>query len=403
MQYNYVAYNLDEGLVKGRIDAKDDNGAWSEVEKLGHKPLRIGPVWKKPGREQLFPSLYKVKSGHLIGFTRQLATMISNGASLQRTLQMLQSEAGNPQLERVIGDIREAVDQGEPVSAALSQHPTVFDPLYVSVVQIGEFTGNLGNALNQLADMMERSKEAGARVMKTMMMPVMNMGMAGMMMLLNVFLILPPIFESFDDADVPIMMRVTYGTRDFLFANPIQVAVTLVVLIAAYKIAGRYQSFNYWKARMIVNTPIMGSLIVSGELSRFSRTMGMMLESGVSLSESLELGISGAKNHAVRQAFLDAQEGLMSGQGMASALASHKVLPRMWVELVMIAEESNTLGPTMSGLADTYQQQQESQVGTIVAILDPVSTLAVGGVVLLIFTSVMGPVMSQMESIAPGI
>ena len=91
----------------------------------------------------------------------------------------------------------------------------------------------------------------------------------------------------------------------------------------------------------------------------------------------------------------------MSGQGMALALAAHKVLPRMWVELVTIAEESNTLGPTMSGLADTYQKQQESQVGTIVAILDPVSTLAVGGVVLLIFTSVMGPVMSQMESIAP--
>jgi type II secretory pathway component PulF len=401
LQYNYVAYNLDNGLVKGRIEAKDDDGAWSEVAKLGHKPLRIGPAWKPPGKEQLFPSLYKVKGGQLIGFTRQLATMIGNGASLQRTLEMLQGEAGNPALARVIGEIREAVDQGEPVSVALAAHPMIFDPLYVSVVQIGEFTGNLANALDQLAEMMERSKEAGARVMKTMMMPAMNMGMAGMMMMLNIFIILPPIFESFDDADIPILMRVTYGTRDFLFGNPIQVAVAIAMLIAAYKIGGRYESFNYWKARVMAKSPIMGGLIVSGELSRFSRTMGMMLESGVSLSESLELGISGAKNHAVRQAFLDARESLMEGQGMAVALAAHSILPRMWVELVTIGEESNTLGVTMSGLAGTYQQQQESQLGTIVGILDPVSTLAVGGVVLVIFTSVMGPVMGQMESLVP--
>lgn len=86
---------------------------------------------------------------------------------------------------------------------------------------------------------------------------------------------------------------------------------------------------------------------------------------------------------------------------MAVALAAHSILPRMWVELVTIGEESNTLGVTMSGLAGTYQQQQESQLGTIVGILDPVSTLAVGGVVLVIFTSVMGPVMGQMESLVP--
>ena len=329
MQYNYVAYNLEEGVVRGRVEAHDEDEVRSEVVKDGYKLLRVGAAWQPASKEKLFPSLYKVKSGELIRFSRQLATMVSNGASLQRTLELLRAEIRNPVMLRVVGDIQRDVDEGDTVSGAMAKHPAVFDPLFLSVVQVGETTGNMAGALTELADMMERGSEAKSRVMKTMMLPMINMVMAAGMLFLNIFVIMPPIFESFDEADIPLLIKVSNGVKGFLFGHPIHVFAFVAALITAMKLSSKSPKLSYLKDRLKAQAPVLGPLIVYGELSSFSRTVGMMVESGVSVAESLELGISATKNMAMRRAFEDAQEALVGGESMAQALRLHSILPRM--------------------------------------------------------------------------
>ena len=124
----------------------------------------------------------------------------------------------------------------------------------------------------------------------------------------------------------------------------------------------------------------------------------MLLGSGVSLADSLQMGIGSASNLALRRAFEDAEQSLVLGGSLTEALRRHPVLPHMWVELVNIGEESNSLGNTMNELASAYQKKLESQINAILAILEPVSTLAVGGIVIFLAMSMLQPIMGQMES-----
>ena len=277
----------------------------------------------------------------------------------------------------------------------------MFDPIYTNIVQVGEFTGRLAPSLDQLADMMEKSQQSRQKIMKSMAAPMFHLTLAGLMLLLMTTIILPPIFENFDEDAIPLLMRIIIGTSEVVTGNPIPVFGGLIAIVFVIAMLRRIESVSIWMDGVKSRGPIIGSLTVSGELANFSLTMSMLLRSGVSLSESLQLGISGTKNHAIRRAFVDAEESLVSGKGLAEALERHVILPRMWVELVRIGEQSNTLGQTMTDLADVYQNRVESQLNSMVAILEPVATLAVGGVVLLVALSTIGPIQHQLQELAP--
>ena len=176
MQFNYVAYTLNDGLVKGKVEADTEGEARGEVTNQGYKILRISPARTLPTLEQMLPSLFKVRTGELVRFSRQFATMVRGGSSLQRSLQLLQNETSNRVMTRVLEDVRKTVDQGGSLSSALARHPQVFDTRYTSVVEVGEHTGSLANALEQLADTLARGHEAVQRFKRTMTSSAHNRG-----------------------------------------------------------------------------------------------------------------------------------------------------------------------------------------------------------------------------------
>ena len=151
----------------------------------------------------------------------------------------------------------------------------------------------------------------------------------------------------------------------------------------------------------MTQAPIVGSLVVAKELAQFSRTNAMLLGAGVSLAQSLPLAIGGCKNLAVHQAFSAGEQSLLAGHGMSEALGQHTVLPRLWVELVMVGEESNALPQTLTNLAEAYEKEVENRLGAILSLMEPMTTFVVGGVVLLMALSMFLPIYAGMEAIAP--
>ncbi len=156
MQFNFVAYTLERGLIRGKLEAENELEASLLIANQGYKPLEIEPARNLPALEELFPSIFAVKTGQLVRFSRQLATMVQGGSSLQRALEMLQAESSSKALRRILSNVAQSVDQGDSLSSALGQHPSVFNTRYVSVVQVGEHTGSLASSLEQLADALER-------------------------------------------------------------------------------------------------------------------------------------------------------------------------------------------------------------------------------------------------------
>ena len=405
MQFNYIAYTMDRGVVKGKVDAENELEARQEVARQGFKPLEIKRARQGPSLEEMFPSVFKVGTGQLVRFSRQLATMIRGGSSLQRALEMLQAESGNRVLRRILGEVRKRVDQGSSLSGAFAQHPTVFNARYVSVVEVGEHTGSLASSLEQLAEALNREHETIQRFKRTLMMPLFTMSASVGMLVLMMTVMLPPLLDAFSSrgASVPLITQIAMVIVEAISGNLLFIVIGMVVIGIAYWALRRAPAVFFWMHLAQTRLPILGSLIVAKELAQFSRTNAMLLEEGVPLSRSLPLGISGCKNQAMTAALLDGQESLLSGHGFTEALARHPVMPRLWVELVMIGEENNVMGGTLADLADSYEQEVENKLGAILALAEPMSTFLVGGVVLFMALSMFLPIYQGMgEALGAG-
>ena len=375
MQYRYVGYTLQDGIIKGRLKADNQAEACGEIADYGYKLLEVSRCRQLPGMEQLFPSLCRIGGKDLVRFTQQLAIMVRGGGSLQRAMELLQMESRNRIMRGVLSSMIKILDQGGSLSSAMAQHSNVFGPRYVSVVGAGEHTGRLAPALDQLADTLEGEQDAKQKVKRTMMMPMFTIGAAAVMLLLMLTVLMPPLLSTFERMgnDIPLITRIAMGTMSLATENLKTGAIVIVGVFVLLLLAKRVKSISYGLHLIQVKAPILGPLILASELSQFSRTIGMLLQSGIPLA------ITGCKNLTLREAFLAGEESLVSGHGLSVALKDYPMLPKMWVELVTIGEESNSLAQTMSDLADAYQKELENRLGSLLALLEPLSTLAVGG------------------------
>ena len=401
MQYKYLAYSLDEGIIKGWVEARNAAEVRDELVEHGYKPLDVSTGWHPPTAEDIIPSLFKVGTGELVRFSRQLATMVTSGASLVLTLEMLQSDNSSRGMKRTLTAIRKTLEEGGSLSEALAVHPKVFSSLYVSVVQVGEMTGRLGLALEQLADILETEHEAKQKAIRTMMYPLAIIALSMVTLFVLMTVALPPLLKVFDNmgAEIPVMTRFIVSAMAGLKDNFLTLIIGAVVFFVALKLLTRIPSFKRTMAMAMAKAPILGSFIVSGEISRLSRTLSLLLEAGVTLAEALKLAIGGVKNQIIKDVFLEAEESLLTGHGFSDPLKNHSILPNMFVELVMLGEQSNTLQSTMNDVAEAYQKQLERQLDSLLGMVEPASTVVVGGIVGFIAFSMFVPIYSGLNAV----
>ncbi|MFQ6026117.1 MAG: type II secretion system F family protein [Dehalococcoidia bacterium] len=401
MQFNYIAYSSERGKVEGRIEALDELEARKEIMAQSLKPLQVKPVRELPSREQLFPSVFKVSTAEKIRFFRQMAVMLGSGGNLMRTLQMLELESRNRVMQRVLSSIRKTLEEGGSLSSALARHPLVFNKLHVDIVEVGEHTGRLTPALEQLADILEKDHEAKQKAIKTMMYPMAIIGLSILTLGVLITVALPPLLKSFErlGADTPFVTRVAMSLVGGFMDNILVILVATLLVVFGFVGLRRIPRARRIMDSALLKAPLIGPLIMAGELSRFSRNTAMLLESGVSASKSFQLGTTGCKNTMVRGCFSAAEESLMSGHSMADALKRGSVLPTLFVELVTIGEESNTLQRTMRDSADAYQKELDQRLSSLLGMLEPMSTIVVGAIVGFIAFSMFVPIYSGLEAI----
>ncbi len=401
MQFQYVAYNLKQGVIKGRVDARDLDDARVDGERTGYKPLRVSLARRMPSMEDLFPSLFGVGSGEVVRFARQMATMLGSGASLVRSLEMLEAETSNHVLRRTLEDIRQALDQGGSFSEAMGQHPKIFNALFVSVVEVGEYTGRLGPAMGQMADILEKEHKAKQKAMQTMMYPLAIIGLSFITLLVLMTVALPPLLSVFEsmDADIPLMTRIAVGASSLIAGNILNIFIGLLLAVVGLVLLRRIPRVRFWIDVAKAKAPVVGSFTVTGQLARFARTTSLLLNAGVSLSTALQLGKTSCGNLLIRRAFVEAEESLLTGHGVATALKNHPIIPGMFVQLVTIGEESNSLGQTLSDAADAFQEQHEQRLNTLLGLMEPATTVVVGGIVGFIAISMFVPIYSGLSAI----
>ena len=397
MLFKYVAFAPSGEQVTGSVDAANEDIAERTLWDWQYKVVLLQPVKPKLRLDQVLPSLFGVKSREVINFTRHLATLVESGIALLQAIELLQGQSKGP-FARVLGDISRDLKNGSPFSTAIAQHRTIFPPIYSRLMEVGERTGSLETVLRRVALHMEKDQAIVKRVRGAMAYPSFVIVLAVVVIGVLVTTALPPLVSLFDEFNttLPLPTRILIGISKFATAFKIHMLVALIALVGGCAWYTRQPTGRRQLDHLLVRLPLIGAINIQSNVSRFSRTMAMLLRAGLPLSDIMELVLQTTPNQTIRDELLSVREELMRGEGLARPFARSRLFPSMLSQVVSVGEETGALDANLDTLAEFYAAEVDEKVTALTAMVQPAMTLGIGLVVAFIAISIIMPMYSIM-------
>ncbi|MCX8495155.1 MAG: type II secretion system F family protein [Akkermansiaceae bacterium] len=411
--FQYSALDPKGEQTTGVLAAATEADAIQQLRAKGLYPTQIHEEGKAKGKAKAAPAKAKgkpkakstakgqvggrVKPKNLMIFTRQLATLIDSGLPLLRSLTVLEKQEPNPVLKATVSALAENVQGGSTFSESLAQHPKIFNKLYVNMVKAGELGGVLEIVLNRLAEYQEKAQKLKNKIVSAMVYPVIVMFIAvGILVFLMVFIV-PKFKEMFasTDSELPLISKIVFGMSEFFLARPLFIPnVVFVFIIIGIAVV----LFNLWGrtggGRTIIDTlklkmPVLGDIQRKSTVSRFSRTLGTLVTSGVPILQALNITRDTAGNVVISHAIEKVHEAVKEGETIVTPLQASGVFPNMVISMVDVGEETGQLPEMLLKVADVYDDEVDSAVTALTSILEPIMivvlALVVGAVVFALF------------------
>ncbi len=375
-----------------------ESAARADLDRKGYQVITIEQ--KQEGGLQSFFNNFmdrfrSVDEQAITIFSRQFATMINAGLPMVKCLDILMSQAEDAALGNALTKVKASVEGGNTLSNSLKQHPRVFDNLYTSMVSAGELGGVLDEVLDRLATFKEKDYALKKQVKSALTYPVVILGMAVLIVLFLVYYILPTFVGLFEEMGLalPLPTRVLISITKLMqnFWGVTAVVGVLVALIFA---------FNAWKnteagARMwdsfLISVPVFGPLIKKVSISRFCRTLGTLLSSGVSIMQALDIVSGTAGNKVLEETIMKVRDSIKEGESIADPLGNSQIFPPMVVQMVSVGEETGNLDAMLGKIADFYDTEVEYMLASLTSMLEPFMIVGMGGIVGFIVLSVFLP------------
>jgi type IV pilus assembly protein PilC len=414
-RYNYVALDTRGQEASGLVEAASTNAAISQLRQAGYFPTSVieEAISSPDGQEArqraaktagitkprtkkgivLFERK-KVKSKILMIFTRQLATLIDSGLPLLRSLNVLSRQERDKLLKKTINKVADSVQGGSTFSDALALHPRVFNDLYVNMVKAGEAGGVLEVVLNRLSEFQEKATKIKNKVISAMVYPIIVMTMAvGILCFLLVFIV--PKFETIfhemlGDKPLPPVTRFVIGASGLVKEHGLVVLGVLVAAVTIYKFIGRTRRGRFVIDSFKLRMPLFGNLNRKTAISRFARTLGTLVTSGVPILQALNITRETAGNAAIAAAISQVHDSVKEGESIVQPLEASRAFPPMVVSMIDVGEETGKLPEMLLKIADVYDDEVDNAVAALTSMLEPIMivflAVIVGTIVLALFT-----------------
>jgi len=359
---------------------------------------------RAPGTEKRFFGLSlssgKVKTRDLTAFSREFATLLESSIPVVPALTMMaEQRAGRPLgavLEAVIADL----NAGQSMAEALSRHPQVFNRAYVRTVATSDRGAPLSAAMTQVADFLDSAESALSQAKKAMVYPVIVLTLGAGVTIIMITVALPPMIELLVNlkVDLPIQTRLLMALSGFLAAYKLPLAAAL---IAAGFAVPRYLKTERGRLalhRAMLRAPVLSRLVVQSDVARVSGALASLTEVGLPLPEALEVAAETASNEVIRQALARVRAALLAGDGFAAPMASAGIFPTTFTQTLRVAEDTGTMDANLKRMAAFYRREASETVKTLVALLEPLSTVVIALVVGFIAMAVIVPMYSALGS-----
>lgn len=413
-RYTYVALDSRGQESTGLLDASSTNEAIGQLRQAGYFPTNVseegtaaGTDGKASRRAAKTPRAERtprsknivlfqrksVKPKTLMIFTRQLATLIDAGLPLLRGLTVLAKQERDSVLKSTINKVADSVQGGSTFSEGLAQHPRLFNDLYVNMVKAGELGGVLELVLTRLAEFQEKAQKVKNKVVSAMVYPIIVLLLAvAIMAFLMIFIV--PRFETIfhdmlGDKPLPTITLFVIGISGFMQEHWAVLLGAIIVLFAACKVAARTRAGRSVIDRAKLRAPLFGDLIRKTSISRFSRTLGTLVTSGVPILQALNITRETAGNTVIARAISQVHDSVKEGESIVQPLEASGAFPSMVISMIDVGEETGQLPEMLVKIADVYDDEIDNSVAALTSLLEPIMivllALIVGTIVIALF------------------
>ena len=390
--FEYKGRNEDGMMVSGTQEATDYDALGAALMLSRITPIEIKQQTTTAVAFKLFEE--KVTNLDVMLFSRQLYTLLKAGIPIMRALSGIQSSVGNKQLARVVGQLRTSLDAGHELSSAMAEHPKVFDSFYISMIRVGETTGNLDNIFLRLAEHIEFERFMRGQIKSALRYPLFVMtAMAIAIVVINIMVIpqFEKVFASMH-ADLPLITKILIAFSGFM-RNYWFVMIGMIAAAGwAFKsytstTAGRSQ-WDRFKMRI----PIAGKIIFKGTMARFARSFALATRSGLPILSALRLVSQTVENDYIAAKILSMSSGIERGETILRTATQTGVFNSLVLQMIAVGEESGSLDELMQEIADMYQEDVEYDVKTLGAQIEPIMIMFLGALVLVLALGVFLPI-----------
>ena len=386
-------------LQQGTLEGDDTVAIADQLMKKGIIPTEIKPVGKistvTVGGVSIWQSLNqkKIDTVELMLFSRQMYTLLKAGVPIMRALAGLQESADNPALAAVLQSMRETLDSGRELSAAMRLHPKVFSEFYVSMVQVGEMTGLLDETFMRLYGHLEFEKDMNERINSALRYPMFVMiAMAIAIVVVNLFVIpaFAKVFAGFH-TELPLMTRILMGFSNFMIDYWVILLVVIVATVVGLRkyintIDGRLKWDKYK-----LDIPIAGKIILKSTMARFARSLALAFKSGIPILQGLTVVSMVVDNAFMRSRIEQMREGVERGESILRTAIASKIFNSTVLQMIAVGEETGDMDGLMFEIAGMYERDVEYEVKTMAQQIEPIMIVALGILVLILALGIFLP------------
>lgn len=383
--YAYQVRDRAGKVITGTLEADNQSAVASRLKEMGYAPISISEAKAGIKKEITIPGFRRksVKLKDLAIFSRQFATMINAGLSLIRALNILTEQTDNPELARVLTEVRNDVETGNALSTSMGKHPKVFPPLMINMTKAGEVGGFLDSVMLQVAENYEAEVRLRGKVKAAMTYPVVVFIMALLMSSGMLIFIVPTFAKMFTSlgGELPTPTKVLIILSDLLKKTGPFILVALIVGSRVIKEVKHKEGFRNIVDPVKLKLPVFGPLFQKIALARFARNLGTMLKSGVPILQSLDIVADTTGNIVLARATRAVQESVRTGEAISAPLKDHPVFPPMVVQMMSVGEDTGALDAMLLKIAHFYDQEVEATTEALTALIEPLMIAFLGAIV----------------------
>jgi MSHA biogenesis protein MshG len=396
--YAYKARDARGEMMQGVLESPDVDAVASQLFNSGITPIEITATRKPSGAggEEWWKKLLeeKVRSIDVQLFSRQLHTLLKSGVPIMRGLAGLEESATNKSFAKVLRDLRESLDAGRELSAALRRHPDIFNSFYVNMVRVGETTGRLDEVLLRLFDHLEFEREMRARVKSALRYPTfVVVAITGAIAVINWFVIpaFAKVYAGFN-AKLPWMTELLMATSKFSVDYWYVIVGGVVGAVAAFKFYLSTEKGRFRWDKLKLRFPIMGKIIVRATLARFARSFSLSSKSGVPIVQGLNVVAQTVDNVYIASRIEQMRDGVERGESILRTAVTTGVFTPIVLQMIAVGEETGALDDLMDEIAQMYEREVDYELKTLSSQIEPILITVLGVLVLILALGVFLPI-----------